>query len=58
MYLWLVDTLALKRGTWTIESDTKLGFHLWDGLDIEYAGLCHFNCFRWTNAISEKQSFS
>ena len=36
LYLWIVDTLALKRGTWVIESGTKLGWHLWDGLDIEY----------------------
>jgi 15-cis-phytoene synthase/lycopene beta-cyclase len=37
LYLWVVDTLALKRGTWTIESGTKLGVHLWDGLEIEEA---------------------
>ena len=37
LYLWIVDTLALKRGTWVIESGTKLGWHLWDGLEIEYA---------------------
>lgn len=37
LYLWVVDTLALKRGTWTIETGTKLGAHLWDGLDIEEA---------------------
>jgi 15-cis-phytoene synthase/lycopene beta-cyclase len=37
VYLWIVDTLALKRGTWTIESGTKLGRHLWDGLEIEEA---------------------
>lgn len=36
LYLWIVDTLALKRGTWVIESGTKLGWHLWDGLEIEY----------------------
>ena len=36
-YLWIVDTLALKRGTWVIESGTKLGWHLWDGLEIEEA---------------------
>jgi 15-cis-phytoene synthase/lycopene beta-cyclase len=36
-YLWIVDTLALKRGTWTIESGTKFGVHLWDGLEIEEA---------------------
>ena len=35
VYLWAVDTLALKRGTWVIESGTKLGWHLWDGLEIE-----------------------
>ena len=37
LYLWLVDTLALKRGTWVIESGTKLGIHLWEGLEIEEA---------------------
>jgi len=37
IYFWLVDTLALKRGTWVIESGTKLGIHLWDGLEIEEA---------------------
>ena len=37
LYLWIVDTLALKRGTWVIESGTKLNWHLWDGLDIEEA---------------------
>ncbi|PBP28571.1 hypothetical protein BUE80_DR000600 [Diplocarpon rosae] len=37
IYLWVVDTLALRRGTWTIESGTKLGVHLWDGLEIEEA---------------------
>lgn len=37
LYLWLVDTLALKRGTWVIKSGTKLGIHLWDGLEIEEA---------------------
>ncbi|TGO30378.1 hypothetical protein BPAE_0006g01190 [Botrytis paeoniae] len=37
LYLWIVDTLALKRGTWSIETGTKLGLHLWDGLDIEEA---------------------
>jgi 15-cis-phytoene synthase / lycopene beta-cyclase len=37
VYLWIVDTIALRRGTWTIESGTKLGIHLWDGLEIEEA---------------------
>ncbi|EKG11672.1 Squalene/phytoene synthase [Macrophomina phaseolina MS6] len=37
LYLWIVDTLALRRGTWVIETGTKLGFHLWPGLEIEEA---------------------
>lgn len=37
LYLWIVDTLALKRGTWAISSGTKVGVHLWDGLEIEEA---------------------
>jgi 15-cis-phytoene synthase/lycopene beta-cyclase len=37
LYLWVVDTLALKRGTWVISSGTKFGLHLWDGLEIEEA---------------------
>lgn len=35
LYLWVVDTLALKRGTWAIQSGTKLGLHPWPGLEIE-----------------------
>ncbi|KAH7078593.1 Lycopene beta-cyclase [Paraphoma chrysanthemicola] len=37
IYLWAVDTLALRRGTWVISSGTKYGVHLWDGLEIEEA---------------------
>lgn len=37
VYLWIVDTLALRRGTWVIESGTKLEWHLWEGLDVEEA---------------------
>ncbi|GME65441.1 phytoene dehydrogenase [Neofusicoccum parvum] len=37
LYLWIVDTLALRRGTWVIEAGTKLGIHLWPGLEIEEA---------------------
>lgn len=37
LYLWIVDTLALKRGTWVINAGTKYGLHMWDGLDIEEA---------------------
>ena len=37
LYLWLVDTFALRRGTWVIETGTKLGWTLWEGLEIEEA---------------------
>ncbi|KAL8674109.1 MAG: hypothetical protein Q9168_001504 [Polycauliona sp. 1 TL-2023] len=37
LYLWIVDTIALRRGTWVIQSGTKLGWHVWDGLDVEEA---------------------
>jgi 15-cis-phytoene synthase/lycopene beta-cyclase len=37
LYLWIVDTLALRRGTWVISSGTKHGIQLWDGLEIEEA---------------------
>lgn len=37
LYLWAVDTMALRRGTWVISADTKYGVHLWDGLDVEEA---------------------
>ncbi|KAK4181350.1 Phytoene synthase/Lycopene cyclase [Triangularia setosa] len=37
IYLWLVDELALGRGTWAIESGTKLGWCLFGVLDIEEA---------------------
>ncbi|RHZ66742.1 uncharacterized protein CDV56_108150 [Aspergillus thermomutatus] len=37
LYLWYVDRLSLQRGTWVIESGTKLGIQLWDHLDVEEA---------------------
>ncbi|KAI7282539.1 Lycopene beta-cyclase [Hortaea werneckii] len=37
LYLWVVDTLALKRGTWVIEQGTKTGWELWPGLEAEEA---------------------
>ncbi|KAI0201769.1 hypothetical protein F4808DRAFT_98037 [Astrocystis sublimbata] len=37
LYLWIVDELALGRGTWAIESGTKLGWCLWGDLEIEEA---------------------
>jgi 15-cis-phytoene synthase / lycopene beta-cyclase len=38
LYLWIVDTFALRRGTWSIESGTKLGINLWPiNLEMEEA---------------------
>lgn len=37
VYLWAVDEGALRRGTWSIESGTKLGVTLVGSLDIEEA---------------------
>lgn len=36
-YLWVVDELALRRGTWAIESGTKLGVTVWGSLEVEEA---------------------
>ncbi|CAF9903701.1 MAG: hypothetical protein ALECFALPRED_002934 [Alectoria fallacina] len=64
LYLWIVDTLALKRGTWVIESETKLGWHLWDGLEIEEAVfflvtnvLIVFGLIAFDNAFAILQTF-
>lgn len=37
LYLWIVDESALQRGTWAIESGTKLGVQLAGSLEIEEA---------------------
>ncbi len=37
VYLWLVDELALGRGTWAIESGTKLGIRVFGSLELEEA---------------------
>lgn len=37
LYLWVVDELALRRGTWAIESGTKLGMTVWGSLEVEEA---------------------
>lgn len=37
LFLWIVDTLALKKGTWTITEQTKTGFFLWKHLEFEEA---------------------
>ena len=64
IYLWIVDTLALKRGTWVIESGTKLGWHLWDGLEVEEAVfflltnvLIVFGLIAFDNAFAILQTF-
>jgi 15-cis-phytoene synthase/lycopene beta-cyclase len=64
LYLWIVDTLALRRGTWVIESGTKLGTHLWPGLEIEEAvfflltnTLIVFGLVAFDNAIAILHAF-
>ena len=64
LYLWVVDTLALRRGTWVIESGTKLGIHLWPGLEIEEAifflvtnTLIVFGLIAFDNAIAILDAF-
>ncbi|KAL8842080.1 MAG: hypothetical protein Q9170_000684 [Blastenia crenularia] len=64
LYLWIVDTLALRRGTWVIESGTKLGWHLWDGLDVEEAffflvtnTLIVFGLVAFDNALAILETF-
>ncbi|WYZ39225.1 hypothetical protein EsH8_III_001139 [Colletotrichum jinshuiense] len=37
VYLWIVDEMALGRGTWAIESGTKLEIQLFGDLEIEEA---------------------
>ena len=59
LYLWIVDTLALRRGTWVIESGTKLGLHLWDGLEIECVLASNtLSCQAHTDQSVEKPSSS
>lgn len=55
LFLWFVDTLALKRGTWVIELETKLEWHLWEGLEIEYETSILFSRI-WTDNFAERQS--
>lgn len=63
-YLWLVDTIALKRGTWMITSGTKLSIYLWEGLEIEEAIfflatniLVVYGLVAFDNSIAVIQSF-
>lgn len=64
LYLWLVDTFALRRGTWVIEQGTKYGIHIWEGLDIEEAFfflvtnmLVVFGQIAFDNAITIMEAF-
>ncbi|MCJ1313539.1 hypothetical protein MMC25_007218 [Agyrium rufum] len=64
VYLWIVDTLALRRGTWVIESGTKTGVHMWEGLEIEEAifflatnVLIVFGQVAFDNALAILQAF-
>ncbi|WVQ98941.1 hypothetical protein IAU59_006073 [Kwoniella sp. CBS 9459] len=36
-YLWIVDTIALRSGSWAISTETTLGIELWRGLPLEEA---------------------
>ena len=54
----------MKRGTWVIESGTKLGWHIWDGLEIEEAVfffltnvLIIFGLVAFDNAFAVLQTF-
>ncbi|KAF2839060.1 Lycopene beta-cyclase [Patellaria atrata CBS 101060] len=64
VYLWIVDTLALRRGTWVIEAGTKFGWQLWDGLEIEEAAfflatntLIVFGLIAFDNALAILYAF-
>lgn len=64
LYLWIVDTLALRRGTWVIEAGTKIGIHLWPGLEIEEAifflvtnTLIVFGLIAFDNAVAILDAF-
>ncbi|KAH8424171.1 uncharacterized protein LDX57_001926 [Aspergillus melleus] len=37
LYLWFADANAVSAGTWTIENGTKVGYQLWNGLELEEA---------------------
>jgi 15-cis-phytoene synthase/lycopene beta-cyclase len=64
LYLWIVDTLALKRGTWVISEGTKTGISLWPHLEIEEAifflltnCLIVFGLVAFDNAIAVLNAF-
>jgi 15-cis-phytoene synthase / lycopene beta-cyclase len=64
LYLWIVDTIALRRGTWSISSGTKLGIHVWPHLEIEEAvfflvtnTLVVWGSFAFDNAVAIQDAF-
>lgn len=64
LYLWIVDTIALRRGTWNITTGTKLGIHVWPHLEIEEAifflatnMLVVWGCFAFDNAVAILDAF-
>lgn len=64
LYLWIVDTLALQRGTWVIEGGTKVGIQLWEGLELEEAVfflltnvLVVFGLIAFDNALAILETF-
>ena len=64
VYLWIVDTLALRRGTWVIEAGTKVEVLLWDGLELEEAVfflatnvLIVFGLIAFDNALAILETF-
>jgi 15-cis-phytoene synthase / lycopene beta-cyclase len=64
LYLWIVDTIALRRGTWSITSGTKLGIHVWPHLEIEEAvfflvtnTLVVWGSFAFDNAVAIQDAF-
>ena len=63
-YLWIVDTIALSRGTWSIESGTKVGVQVWPGLELEEAlfflvtnTLVVFGLTAFENALAVVEAF-
>lgn len=64
VYLWVVDTIALLRGTWCIESGTKVDFQIWPGLEVEEAlfflvtnTLVVFGLTAFENAVAVVEAF-
>lgn len=64
LYLWIVDTVALRRGTWAIESGTKLNIQVWEGLEVEEAlfflvtnALVVFGLVAFDNAVAVLEAF-